>query len=586
MKTPSPFYNFVPQFLLLRTHNFLRLLLTTSVLFGLFLFLDSCKDEDPAPPTVIEFESVSQEITEGQNIIVKIKLSATVPQPTLVVVNISGDATYTNDFNTNPSGNEGFLVAEVFNGAATAQFTVSTVDDEIFEGDKTVTLTLGAAPDGFEIGTQKTITLTIKDNESPAIANFEISTATINENGTSGITVKIPFSLPAKGEGNVTVSMASISAIYGTNYTTLPAAVGNSISFAVVNQATGVTFTVVPKDDSFFHSDFVIVFEITSTTGSVRIGTVNKFTLTIKEDESPSLANFNLPNASIAENTTTPITVQIPLSIPASETGSVTATLTSTNATYGTNFTTSPVAAGGNIVINVAKNATQVEFTVLPIDDAVDNANRKIIFTLSAATGVVRLGPNLVYELTITDNEPTLRKILISFGTSKAPLVTGADSWNHVYGSPQNGDLTWSNLVRSDGVATTIGVLVNSVLTPQDLGKTTGINSGVFPDNALKEYWYVPVDGATRGFSITLLDNSKLYTIKIHGGTTFTLTGENAMIISVNGTEKTIADVTNNVSEVLTWADVVPAAAKITVNLTDGSGICPINAMELSWYEE
>ena len=173
MKTSSPFYNFVAQFLPLRTNNFLRLLLATSVLFGLLLFLDSCKDEDPAPPIVIEFESVSQEIAEGQNIIVKIKLSATVPQPTLVVVNISGDATYTNDFNTNPSANEGFLVAEVFNGAATAQFTVSTVDDDIFEGDKTVTLTLGDPPDGFEIGTQKTITLTIKDSESPAIANLD-----------------------------------------------------------------------------------------------------------------------------------------------------------------------------------------------------------------------------------------------------------------------------------------------------------------------------------------------------------------------------------------------------------------------------
>ena len=329
-----------------------------------------------------------------------------------------------------------------------------------------------------------------------------------------------------------------------------------------------------------------IVFEITSTTGSVRKGTVNKFTLTIKEDESPSLANFSLPNASMAENATTPVTVQIPLSIPASEAGSVTATLTSANATYGTNFTTSPAAAGGNIVFNVAKGATQVEFTVMSIDNVVDNENRKITFTLSAATGVVRLGSNLVYELTIVDNEPTLRKILISFGTSTAPLVTGTDSWNHVYGSPQNGDLTWSNLVRSDGAATSIGVLVNSVLTPQPLGKTTGINSGVFPDNALKEYWYVPVDGATRGFSIIQLDNSKAYTIRIHGGTTVTSTGGNAMIISVNGTVKNLADITNNVTEVLTWADVVPAAAIITINLTDGSGICPINAMELSWYEE
>lgn len=571
---------------LFRLESYLKLLLVTTILLGWpFLFSACNKDKDPAPPTVIEFESTSQDLIEGQEAIIKLKLSATTPQIT-VVVNLAGTAVYTNDFNTNPSGNSGFLIAEVFNGASATQFTVSTVNNEIFEGDKTITLTLGAPPDGYEIGTNKTITITIKDDESPAIANFEKASATIDENGAAGITVMIPFSSATEGAGTLTVGLASINATYGTNFTTLPAAVGNSISFAVPNQSTGTSITIIPKDDSFFHSDFVIVFELVTSTGSVRIGTLNKFTLTIKEDEAPSLANFNISSATIAENAATSISVKIPLSIPASDVGTVTASFASTNATYGTHFTTAPAAPGGNVVVNVAKDATQVEFTITPIDDLADNVNRKIIFTLSSSSGVVRLGQNIAYELTITDNDPTLRKVFISFGSSTAPKVTGTEVWNHAYAYPKKKDTVFTDFVRSDGVSIPISIRINSVLTPQPHGATTVNNNGVFPDNALKEYWFVPLEADTRGFSLIQLDDSKVYTFRIHGGIKSSISPVNEMIVSVNGIQKSIANVADNVSQVLTWTDLVSQNQVITINLTDGIGFCPINAMEISWYEE
>ncbi len=220
----------------------------------------------------------------------------------------------------------------------------------------------------------------------------------------------------------------------------------------------------------------------------------------------------------------------------------------------------------------------------------VDNDNRIITFTLSASDGVVRLGSSRVHLLTINDNEPSLRRVLISFGSADAPTVFGNDQWNYAYTDAPNTSFTLPNLKRSDGVATTFGLVVVSPLTAQDLGKVTGLNSGPFPDNALKEYWYVPgpSQGITRGFQITQLDNAVTYQVRAMGNTTaVSVDGKNTMTMAVNGVQKVINDVTNNVTQVLTWTGVMSSATIISVELTDtdAGGICPLNVMELSWYE-
>ena len=556
----------------------------------LMTVLSSCKhDKEPAPPISVGFSSSAQAITEGNEINVTILLDRPVVTQGTATVTLAGTAHYTSDYNTNPSGNSGSFQVTLAPGQTSATFSLASVNDDVYSDSRTVIFTLTAVTDGFQLNENTTFTATINDDESPATANFEVTNTTIAENSTAGFTVNIPFSNPAKGEGHLTISFASNNAT-ADNFTTIPALTGNTISLTAPSGATGTSFTVVAKDDSYFHSDFVIVFQISETSGSVKVGTSNKFTLTIQEDESPSLADFNA-SSSITSETGPPVTIQIPLSIPASGDGTVTANFSSTSAVYGTNFTTNPAASGSNVVVPVTKGATQVEFTVTPVDDLVDNADRIITFTLSAADGVVRLGSSRVHILTITDNEPSLRRVLVSFGSVDAPTVFGNDQWNYAYTDNPNTGYTLTNLKRSDGVVTNFGLVVTSPLTAQDLGKVTGLNSGPFPDNALKEYWYVPgpSQGITRGFQITQADNSVTYQIRAIGNTTVVSSdGKNTMTMAVNGVQKVITDVTNNVTQVLTWTGVMSSATIITVDLTDtdGGGICPLNAMEISWYED
>lgn len=560
------------------------------VLLSILLVLASCGKDDPEPPVEVSFSADAQSVVEGNAVDITLQLERPAISAGTITVQLGGAAVYTEDYNTNPSGNTGSFEVAIAAGATTAKFTIATVNNDVYEGDNTITFTIANPTANFALGSRKLITLTIQEDESQAVANFQTSSASVSENSLEGITIQIPFTQPAKGAGTITISWASNNATYGNHFSTLPAVAANVITLTVPDNATGTSLTIVAKDDSFFHDNYVIVFDITATTGSVKAGVVKKLTVTIQEDENPSFASFPVTDGSISETNAAGIIVPIALSIPASETGTVTVSFTSATASYNTHFTTAPAASGNNIVINVAKGATAAELKIVPIDNAVDNPDRIIFFTISSGGGVVRPGGNISYVLTITDNEPTLKRVLISFGSASAPLITGADKWNHAYTNIPDAGATWSNLIQVDGTVTTFDLAINSPLIPQPLGTSTSINSGVFPDNAMKEYWYVPgpAQGISRSFSILQINNAVQYTIRVHGGTTFVSTdGKNTMTVAVNGDQKSLNDITNNVSQALQWTTISPIASTFTVTLTDtdGGGFCPINAMEISWYE-
>lgn len=569
-----------------------RLSYLTSILgLGVILGLNACKKDDPEPPVKLSFSSASQSVLEGGTVNVTILFDRNTSQQATLTVQLSGSAVYTEDYNTDPSGISGTMQVTIPAGVSSHIITVATVNNEIYVGEKNIQFTLSEVSAGFIIGSEKIFELTINEDEGPALVGFENSVASVQENSTTGVVINIPFSEPAKGPGQVSITWAANGAAYGTNFTTIPAAVNNTITYNVLDGAGELSLTLIPQDDSFFHEDFVIVFEITATTGSVKPGSVNRLAVTITEDESPSFASFSITDSVIPETQSEGIVVPISLSIPASEVGSMTISFTSSTAVYGTHFTTIPAASGSNVVLNVAKNDVASQLTIIPIDNNVDNNNRLIQFVISYGTGVVRPGGTINHIITLTDNEPTLRSVFLSFGRASAPLVTGPNAWNHIYSDNPIAGTTWSNLIRSDGAETTFDLVVDTYLTPQPHGQVTGINSGVFPDNAMKEYWYVPGpdQGITRGFRIVQLDNDVSYTIKIHGGTNQVSTdGKNTMTISVNGTQKILDNVTNNVTQILSWESINPLVSIFTINLTDSpvGGICPINAMEISWYED
>lgn len=173
------------------------------------------------------------------------------------------------------------------------------------------------------------------------------------------------------------------------------------------------------------------------------------------------------------------------------------------------------------------------------------------------------------------------RKMLISFGSSTSPLVTGfTDTWNHAYTDNPDQSYKLLSLKRSDNVTTSIGLIVDLAMSDNTLGVSTNNNSGVFPDAAMRQLWF---STGTRGFSITGLTNSTVYNARIHAGTTNS--GVNQSIMTFDGEQKQLADCRNNTSTTLNWNSKYPTNGILTIRVIDGTGLSPINCMELTWLE-
>lgn len=229
----------------------------------------------------------------------------------------------------------------------------------------------------------------------------------------------------------------------------------------------------------------------------------------------------------------------------------------------GTNETL--IGLGTAITLTVTEQNKHIKYVVIPV-------------TIGGTSGVSSTTGYSIDTVTVSLVE---RKMLISFGTSTSPLVTGfTDTWNHAY--TDNPDQTYKllSLKRTDGVVTSIGLIVDLAMSDNTLGVTTNNNTGVFPDNAMKQMWY---STGTRGFSITGLTNTTQYNARAHAGTTSS--GVNQAIMSFAGEQKQIADCRNNTSIALSWTAKYPTDGKLTMRVIDGTGLSPINCMELTWLE-
>ena len=146
------------------------------------------------------------------------------------------------------------------------------------------------------------------------------------------------------------------------------------------------------------------------------------------------------------------------------------------------------------------------------------------------------------------------------FGTPNAGSV-----WNDIYGSTVN-------LYNDNNQQTTVGLtFLTDAWNTYDQGAVTGNNSGVYPDNAIKDYYYFGIFGApdTVSFKLTNLDPAVKYNLNLLGSTTFTGSGDNgSTVYTINAVSKVLS-VQDNQQNLAKFTDLVPDAdSTITVTMT------------------
>ncbi len=346
-------------------------------------------------------------------IVVQIPLSAPAKGTGSMTITLnSTSAMYGKDFITIPATDGNSIALNVLPNETSANFTVLPIHNFIATQDLQIAFTISATSGVIQKGLSTKYSLTIINEDVASVVNFASSSGTLSENSADGIVVEIPFSTQAPGEGSITVSLTSASTSYGDQFTTVPAAAGNNtITLNISNAQQSASFKVLPVNNAYCNVERYIQFTISFVNGSVMKGSDLDYRLTLTDDEHASIVSFAENSGSIGENNAAGVVVHLNLSSPMIENG----WFYVSPSDYGNSnkYITNPVmeydySGGSYMMINLPKDASSADFTVIPVNNADKTGNYVVDFSISypySNQGCIQVGQNSKYTLTIVDDD-------------------------------------------------------------------------------------------------------------------------------------------------------------------------------------
>ena len=386
--------------------------------------------------------------------------------------------------------------------SASKTFTVTILDDSVYEGNETFNVTLSAPTGGATIGTPNPATVTITDNETPPVAGslqFSAATYSVNENGGTA-TITVTRTGGSNGAVGVTYATSNGTATAGSDYT----ATTNTLSWADGDTASK-TFTVSIIDDTATEANETVNLTLSGPTGGASLGTPNTATLTIND------------NDAIADPTISGI-------LPA--TAEVGQTIVISGSNFGATKETSTVTVGGIAANPTAWSASSITVAV-PTGVATGSAD--VVVTVGAK--------NDSSPITVDGS-----KIMIDDYEGGSVGVWGstqglADSGYYAFGAgitPDNNNIT-ANGPKAEAVKEGAkGMKVQYSFT-SGWGGGWGATLANQLDLTDAKYvsFYVNWDGSANAIKLSLLDND---------GTSYAATITNATLAALSGYAKVTLD--------------------------------------------
>lgn len=122
------------------------------------------------------------------------------------------------------------------------------------------------------------------------LVNFETTAQGISEQE-QGISLKIRLDRAVNSAVPVTIKLAEQGTQYGTDYTTIPAAVSGEVQVTIPSGNNEAVITINKTSGALFDGDEKIIFDIYSSGSPVIIGAIRQLTLTFAElvAQAPSL---------------------------------------------------------------------------------------------------------------------------------------------------------------------------------------------------------------------------------------------------------------------------------------------------------
>lgn len=237
----------------------------------------------PAQPTV-SFSVAAQTVSEGVGTVtLTVNLSFASPRHVTVPFSAEGTATEQDDFS--------FSQVSVFipAGSLSATFTMTIVDDNLYETNETAVVTFGV-PINAIVGSTPDQTITITNNDQPPVVSLSAAAGTTHESSGSfqytvnlsaaaGVDITVPFTMGGTATSPGDYSIAASPLV-------IPAG------------ATSGTVTATVVDDNIYEDNKTIRLSL-GTPVNATLGTVTNETFTLIDDDNvaPVLGDPGVPEA-------------------------------------------------------------------------------------------------------------------------------------------------------------------------------------------------------------------------------------------------------------------------------------------------
>jgi hypothetical protein len=276
-------------------------------------------------------------------------------------------------------------------GMASATVNLGIIEDGLDEDDETVTFELIGTSANLVIGTLKTTTHTILDNDTPPVIRFSIAASAVAE---TGATAQLAVELSAASGRTVTVDFARDAADSSDDMDAT--VVGGTLTFLAGETSHAITVTLT--DDTLDEDDETcIVTLVNPVNASVAANATH--TLTISDNDPAPAVAFETATSTVDEDAAGATNLIVRLSVVSGRTVTVPFSINaSSTATQGVDFslmTSSP--------LTFAPGQTSRTISLDVPDSAPQNEpNETAILNLGTPTNAT-LGSPATHTLTITE---------------------------------------------------------------------------------------------------------------------------------------------------------------------------------------
>ncbi len=190
---------------------------------------------------------------------------------------------------------------------------------------------------------------------------------------------------------------------------------------------------------------------------------------------------------------------------------------------------------------------------------------------------------------TLSVNGRNMTTVQVTFNTNNYPVTVA--NWNGM-NAAANAGVSVSNFKDVNGNTTTDGInLVSAWDGAYATGMNTGNNSGIYPDNVLKNFYF----GSTFNpytFKVTGLSSSKKYALVFYAGYPWTSTDQatygNMITNYAIGSQTVSLNAANNISNTVQLSGLSPDASgniTVTVSKPAGTAYCLLNDLQILAYD-